>query len=130
MPGMTAVQVLQRPGVADPVMGLHLGHRDDQIGLDDLLREVEPVQAAGAAAVVDPADLAVVQIGEVQPRVVERLLHARLDQRHFGVAHVARSFAHDHASSPAAKDFGRRHDHGRMRRHLRAIGASARPGSA
>ena len=43
--GNHAVQILQRAGVADPVMGLHLGHRDDQVGLDDLLRKIE----AGAA---------------------------------------------------------------------------------
>ena len=44
--GHRAVQVLQRRRLADPMVRLHLGHRDDQVGFDHLAREVEPGQRA------------------------------------------------------------------------------------
>ena len=117
--GNHAVQVFQRGGEADPVVRLQLGHRDDQIGLDHRARKIKARRACWPGRRCDPGDFFVIQIGELQRAAVELFLHARLDQGHLGVAHVAGPFADDDLGSPAAKDFGRGDDHRRMGRHVR-----------
>ena len=80
--------------------------RDDQVGVEHGRRKREILQLAATAALDTLAALAVVEVDEPQLLVAQRLVHARLDQRHLGVADVAGPFADGDLRAPAAKHLG------------------------
>ena len=62
--GEHAVEILHAGGEAHPMVRFHLRQRDDEIGLDDALREPEAGELAAPAAVRLPGDGFVVEIGK------------------------------------------------------------------
>ena len=106
--GECAEEVLQTEGDAGPVVGLDLGHRDDDVGREERFGEPEFVEGGEGGLGADGVDAIEVEIDEAGAADgKERIAEAAFFEEQCGVADVAGTVAdEDGLGAEAIEGFG------------------------
>ena len=89
-------EIFQRQGHSGPVVGLHLGQRDDPVHLLQGLRQGEGAHGGGPESIGHRVNRVIIQVHKGHPVFRKHLRQTRFFQDQQGIPAVAHAFGHQH----------------------------------